>query len=92
VGSSRYFIVHGRVSCPFCVKAIGLLETKNVGYIFSPVSGPLLTETKNRWHQQTVPIVVERDLHNAKHQVLIGGFTELELYLQDIDNNDEEQT
>ena len=91
MGSSRYFIVHGRASCPFCVKDIGLLETKNVGYIFSPVSGPLLAESKNRWHQQTVPIVVERDLHNASHQVLIGGFTELSSYLQDIDNNDEEQ-
>ena len=89
--NKRYFIVHGRTSCPFCVKAIGLLETKNISYVFSPVSGHLLTETKNRWSHKTVPIVVERDLHNAKHQVLIGGFTELAFYLEDIDNNDEEQ-
>ena len=81
--SGRYFIVHGRTSCPFCVRAVGLLESKNISYVFSPIDGELLQETKTKWSQQTVPIVIERDLHNDGHQTLIGGYTDLHAYLND---------
>ena len=79
----RYFIIHGRTSCSFCVQAVGLLEGKNISYIFSPVAGELLQETKTKWSQQTVPIVIERDLHDDGHQALIGGYTDLCAYLKD---------
>ena len=79
--SKRYFIIHGRTSCPFCVKAVGLLESKNISYIFSPVEGGLLEEVKNRLAHATVPIVVERDLHRPAHENFIGGYTDLCAYL-----------
>ena len=79
----KYFIVHGRTSCPFCVKAVGLLESKNVAYIFSPIEGEILAEAKQRWAHKTVPIVVERDLHEVEYESLIGGYTELSEYLSE---------
>ena len=86
----KYFIVHGRTSCPFCVKAVGLLESKNVAYVFSPVDGEVLTETKQRWGHPTVPIVVERDLHECVYESLIGGYTELSEYLTEYAEDEQE--
>ena len=77
----RYFIVHGRVSCPYCVKAVSLLEEKNISYIFSPVAGELLKEVKKKWDYKTVPVVVERDLHYIEHENFIGGYEDLYSYL-----------
>ncbi len=78
--SKRYFIIHGTTSCPFCINAIGLLEEKNINYIFSPIAGQLLKEAKSRYDHETVPMIVERDLHNLNEQ-FIGGYTELRTYL-----------
>ena len=77
----RYFIIHGQTSCSFCVRAAGLLESKNISYIFSPLEGELLNEAKERWDHKTVPIVIERDLHHAEHERLIGGYDDLSVYL-----------
>ena len=86
----KYFIVHGRTSCPFCVKAVGLLESKNMAYIFSPVDGEILTEVKRKWDHATVPIVVERDLHECEYESFIGGYTELNEYLTEHINGEQE--
>tara|TARA_R110000824_G_scaffold320579_1_gene507548 strand:- start:100 stop:399 length:300 start_codon:yes stop_codon:yes gene_type:complete len=77
----KYFIVHGQAACPFCVQALGVLEGKNINYIFSPLRGELLSEVKQRWNHKTVPIVVERDLHNTEYERLIGGCDDLQTYL-----------
>ena len=80
--NKRYFVVHGTTSCPFCVRAVGLLESKNISYIFSPIDGEMLNEVKQKWDHKTVPIVVERDLHNVEHEKLVGGYDDLTTYLQ----------
>ena len=77
----KYFIVHGRQSCPFCVKAVGLLEERNINYIFSPMSGEYEDKVKEQYSWRTVPIVVERSGTNGANENLIGGFDDLSAYL-----------
>ena len=77
----KYFIVHGQAACPFCVQALGVLEDKNINYIFSPLGSELLSEVKQKWNHKTVPIVVERDLHNTEYERFIGGCDDLQTYL-----------
>lgn len=77
----KYFIVHGRDSCPFCVKAVGLLEQKNINYIFSPISGEYETMVKEQYNWKTVPIVIERCLVDGADESLIGGYDDLTVYL-----------
>lgn len=78
----RYFIVHGRTSCPFCVRAVEELEVRNIAYLFSPLQGAILKEAKEKWAHPTVPIIVERDLYDYSHEDLIGGYDDLCKYLQ----------
>ena len=81
--TGRYFIVHGRTSCPYCVNAVSLLEERNISYIFSQVAPddrPALVE-KYDWH--TVPVVVERQLLDGTAENLIGGYDDLCTYLSD---------
>ena len=79
--SKRYFIVHGRTSCPYCVSAVGLLESKNISYVFSPANDSVLSEVKQRWNHRTVPMVIERDLYDSGHESFIGGYDDLCAYL-----------
>tara|TARA_R100000008_G_scaffold77432_1_gene57856 strand:- start:28 stop:330 length:303 start_codon:yes stop_codon:yes gene_type:complete len=85
----RYFIVHGRTSCPFCVRAVEVLETRNIAYIFSPLEGDVLNEAKQKWDHPTVPIVVERDLYDYGHEQVIGGYDDLCDYLREHENPEE---
>ena len=77
----RYFIVHGRTSCPFCVRAVETLESQNIAYLFSPLQGDLLSEAKERWVHKTIPIILERDLYDSDHEMLVGGYDDLCAYL-----------
>jgi len=79
--SKRYFIVHGRTSCPYCVSAVGLLESKNISYVFSPADEGVLTEVKQKWNHRTVPMVIERDLYDNNYESFIGGYDALCAYL-----------
>jgi|10_taG_2_1085330.scaffolds.fasta_scaffold38963_3 glutaredoxin len=83
----RYFIVHGIVSCPYCVRAISLLEERNINYIFSQASGEMRTTLTEKYEWPTVPIVVERQLLDGSVESLIGGFDDLHTYLNP--NNEE---
>jgi glutaredoxin len=85
----KYFIVHGRTSCPFCVKAIALLEEKNINYIFSPMSGEYEVKIKEQYNWKTVPIVIERSIITGGDEILIGGYTDLSTYLEPTTNNGE---
>jgi len=80
--NKRYFIVHGTETCPFCVRAVGLLESRNISYVFSPLSGNQLVETKQRLGFKTVPMIVERDIHDKDHETFIGGYSDLCSYLK----------
>ena len=61
--------IYGRMSCPFCVKAVTLCEEQGVNYAFHPVNTQIRDIAANLGHT-TVPMVFE----NKK---LIGGYTEL---------------
>ena len=77
----RYFIVHGRTSCPYCVRAISLLEEKNINYIFSQVSDNMRATLVEAYDWPTVPVVVERQLLDGSAESLMGGFDDLCAYL-----------
>ncbi len=78
----KYFIVHGTTTCPFCTRAVGLLESKNISYVFSLLNGSQLVETKQRWGYKTVPMIVERDTHDKNYESFIGGYDDLCSYLK----------
>lgn len=83
----RYFIVHGKTSCPYCVNAVSLLEERNINYIFSQVTPESRQVLQEQYEWPTVPVVVERSLFDGTSENLIGGFDDLCTYL---DTNTEE--
>ena len=79
----RYFEVYAWASCTWCAKAVNLL--KENGFEFSLT---LLDNSDTKHHEmkkatgwETVPIViVHRDNRDPE---LIGGFTDLSVFLKD---------
>jgi glutaredoxin len=76
MNNNRYIVI-ARETCPFCVKAIQLLERRDdevkVIY-FTEKQNSLLSEFKNAYSHKTVPMIFERkdkDIH------FIGGYTDL---------------
>jgi len=77
---AMYFHVFGKKRCKYCTKAVKLLQSKKLDYVVSyldhaPAS---LNELKRGVDWKTVPIVLEV-LNDTS--VFVGGFTELEKYL-----------
>ena len=70
------YIVYGRTTCPFCVKALALLEKRDVSHIFIDLTKEkqTLKETKEYYNWKTVPIVVHVTPEGSK---FIGGFNDL---------------
>jgi glutaredoxin len=66
------------LGCPFCEKAVNLLENKKQRFVISVMDNDLeeLEETKQTYSHKTVPIVIGKTINNK--QVLIGGCSELE--------------
>ncbi len=78
----KYFEVYAWASCPWCARAVNLL--KENGFEFSLT---LLDNSATKHHEmkkatgwETVPIVIEHCLNSDPK--LIGGFTDLQAYLQ----------
>ena len=85
---SRYYFLWVKHECGWCQKALELLNRKAVSHtVFTCDDHPeLLVEVKNNFNWQTVPIVYEVCSDgNAK---LIGGFTDLEKHLEEVEEND----
>lgn len=81
--ANRY-LVYGRRSCPFCVKAINLLESRGEENIFFDFSEDpeSITEAKNFYKMETVPIIIQNNKIFGK-TTLIGGYTDLVEYFND---------
>lgn len=81
--ANRY-LVYGRRSCPFCVKAINLLESRSEENIFFDFSEDpeSITEAKNFYKMETVPIIIQNNKIFGK-TTLIGGYTDLVEYFND---------
>lgn len=66
--------VYGKQNCPWCVKAVEWLSSRNLSYTYTDVLKDLsvgeLVNLKTRYDMNTVPIIVIND-------ELIGGYTDL---------------
>ena len=81
--ANRY-LVYGRRSCPFCLKAVNLLKSKGEESIFFDFSEDpeSITEAKNFYKMETIPIIIQNNKLFGK-TTLIGGYTELMEYFND---------
>ena len=86
----RYYLLWVKHDCEWCSKAMSLLNQKAISHtVFTMDKQPeVLQETKNNFNWETVPIVFEVCSDGATK--LIGGFTDLEKHLEEI--NDSVQT
>jgi len=77
---AMYFHIFGKKRCKYCTKAVKLLQSKELDYVVSYLdhAPDSLDELKQSVNWKTVPIVLEV-LNNTS--VFVGGFTELEKYL-----------
>jgi len=78
---NRYIII-GRSSCQFCIKAADYCSAMEVEYIFLDYADHthILEEYKTFHGQATVPIVLSNNLESGLVE-RVGGYTDLLEYL-----------
>ena len=83
---NRYYFLWVKHDCEWCTKAVSLLNEKAISHTaFAMDKQPeLLEEAKNNFNWQTVPIVFE--VCSDGTTKLIGGFTDLEKHLEEIND------
>ena len=76
------FIIIGRLSCPFCVKAIDYCKAKQTEFVFfNYTENPeILNEYKEFHKQPTVPIILANNLETG-YTKKVGGYSDLLEYL-----------
>lgn len=76
------FIIIGRSTCPFCVKAVDYCEAKGVQSKFLDYADTpeILEEYKDFYNHPTVPIVLANNLKTG-YIKMVGGFSDLLEYL-----------
>ena len=77
------YVLFIKDECPFCVKAIDLLESKKLNYNvinFLPDQEDILDEIKEAFSWQTVPMIILKHENQTK---FIGGYTDL---LEEVEN------
>ena len=84
MGRQTTFLIYGRGSCPYCVRAVDLLDFAGFeNHFFDLEDDPeFLNEVKQMYQHKTVPIVVRIDGETGVVNFL-GGCSELEEYLND---------
>jgi|TARA_Y100000310_G_scaffold254922_1_gene262134 glutaredoxin len=83
----RSYHLYVKTSCIFCKKAVELLEKHALlhGQTIMDDNEDLLTEVKDRYNWDTVPLILE--LSQVEGVRFIGGYTDLCEYLgEDIEN------
>lgn len=80
---SRYIII-GRSTCPFCIRAIDYCTAREVEYIFLDYTPDttILEEYKEFYDQGTVPIILSNNLITGKVE-RVGGYTDLLEYFDE---------
>ena len=76
------YIIFSKPTCPFCIKAIELLEEQGYGYEtinFDESQQQILNEIKHAYEWKTVPMIFKREKENL---VFIGGYSDLVLFLE----------
>lgn len=76
------FIIIGRSSCPFCIKAVEYCRAKGHEYKFLDyVSSPSSLQEYKTFHKHpTVPIILANNLETG-YTKKVGGYSELLEYL-----------
>jgi len=76
------FIIIGRATCPFCIRAIDYCAAKEVEYVFADYAEKpeILEEYKEFHNQPTVPIILANNLETG-YTKKIGGYSDLLEYL-----------
>lgn len=72
------FIVYGRESCPWCVRAINFLEILRQEKVFLNMEEDRegLEQAKNFYNWKTVPMIIENNLETGEVK-FIGGYDSL---------------
>ena len=83
------FLVYGANWCPFCQKANDLLKHSGLeSYFFDAADDTAyLSEIKTFFDSLTVPVISRIDSLTGVCTV-IGGYTDLEVYLAENENNE----
>ena len=78
------YLVYGASWCPFCSRACELLnEKKKKSYFFDAADDPeFLQRIKDFYGSRTVPVVCRIDSSTGKCHI-IGGCSDLELFLRE---------
>ena len=72
------YIIMGRESCPFCIRALDLCSANQFEYIFLCYDNNLniLEDYKKFYNQETVPIILANNLETG-YTKKVGGYTDL---------------
>jgi len=68
------FTVYQKIGCPFCEKAISLLEHYEIPYTIIIVSKDNQNNLKEKFNHDTFPMIL-------RGKEFIGGYTELNMFL-----------
>ena len=76
------FIIIGRSTCPFCVRAVDYCAAKRVEYEFLDYAkNPVALQEYKQFHQHpTVPIILANNLETG-YTKKVGGYSDLLGYL-----------
>lgn len=77
--SSQRFEVFGQDGCPWCLKAVELLDKYGLDYTYVSLEQHPKEALYNLTGMKTVPIIYKKQIGSEK--VLLGGYTDLEKYL-----------
>jgi|TARA_R100000008_G_scaffold86470_1_gene79742 glutaredoxin len=90
--AEQHYVLWIKSSCPWCKKAEEILIEKSLPYHIFVMDGNLeeLGRVKEKHSWDTVPIVFE--ITSRGSFTLIGGYTDLEKHLGDLDENNSVQT
>lgn len=78
------YVIFGRESCPYCVKAVQLLEERKENHKFvnfQESQSDILQEVKEAYGWPTVPIVIQ--IKDRLEVTIIGGYTDLVKHFED---------
>jgi glutaredoxin len=72
------FIIIGRSSCPFCLKAIEYCNAKKVKHVFLNYKNKpeILQDYKSFHNHKTVPIILANNLETG-YTTMVGGYSQL---------------
>ena len=79
---AEHFFVYGKPGCKFCVKAMTILNREDKSYSYFTLGVHFTREEllENFPDAKTFPQII---VLNSGHETYIGGYTELEKYIDD---------